>query len=278
MVGKNIRPNVNSTGRIILKIAASASQDFPESLASNTSSILIPLTDTVVRRELKLFYAEPANKIIAMSQNEMAPQSHPKPEIVVFDLGKVLVDFDYSIAGRRITAQSNLSAAEVQQYLDHSPLLYRYETGLMTRQEFFETVCAHTGFRGSREEFGSFFADIFTEMPAMTALHSALRRKGIPTYIFSNTNDLAIEHIRRAFPFFANFDGYILSYEIGAMKPAAKIYEALEKMSGKRGAQIVYLDDRQENIDAGAARGWQTILQTEPAKSRAAIEQLGLLS
>lgn len=200
------------------------------------------------------------------------------PEVVVFDLGKVLVDFDYSIAGRRIAAQSNLSAAEVQNYLDHSPLLYRYETGLMTRQEFFETVRAHTGFRGGSEEFGSFFADIFTEMPAMTALHAALKRKGIPTYIFSNTNDLAIEHIRRAFPFFANFDGYILSYEVGAMKPAAKIYEALEKMTGKRGAQLVYLDDRQENIDAGAARGWQTILQTEPAKSRVAIERLGLLT
>jgi len=201
-----------------------------------------------------------------------------KPSVVVFDLGKVLVDFDYSIAGRRIAAQSKLTAAEVQNYLDHSPLLFRYETGLMSRQEFFETVRDHTGFRGSMVEFGSFFADIFTEMPEMTALHAALRRQGIPTYIFSNTNDLAIEHIRRAFPFFANFDGYIFSYEVGAMKPQVKIYEALEAMTGKRGAEIVYLDDRQENIDAGAARGWQTILQTEPAKSRAAIERLGLLA
>ena len=57
------------------------------------------------------------------------------PKIIVFDLGKVLVDFDYSIAGRRIAADANLSAAEVQKYLDHSPLLVRYETGLMTRQE-----------------------------------------------------------------------------------------------------------------------------------------------
>lgn len=200
-----------------------------------------------------------------------------KPDIVVFDLGKVLVDFDYSIAGRRIAALSKLSAVEVQQFLDQAPLLHRYETGLMTRQEFFEAVRDHTGFRGNVVEFGQLFADIFTEIPAMIDLHAALRRRGIPTYIFSNTNDLAIEHIRRAFPFFAGFDGYVLSYEVGAMKPTAKIYEALEKMSGKRGAEIVYLDDRQENIEAGVARGWQTILQTEPAKSRAALEKLGLL-
>ena len=201
----------------------------------------------------------------------------PKPSIVVFDLGKVLVDFDYSIAGRRIAAHSKLPDSEVQKFLDQTPLLHRYETGLMTRQEFFEAVRNHTGYRGSLAEFSEFFADIFTEMPEMTALHAALRRKGIPTYIFSNTNDLAAEHVRRAFPFFANFDGYVLSYEVGAMKPDAMIYEALEKMSGKRGAEILYLDDRQENVDAGAARGWQVILQTDPANSRANIEQLGLL-
>jgi glucose-1-phosphatase len=199
------------------------------------------------------------------------------PSIVVFDLGKVLVDFDYSIAGRRIAVQSDMPPAAVQQYLDHSPLLYRYETGLMTRLEFFEEVRQTTGFRGSLVEFGAFFADIFGEMPPMIALHAELRRKGIPTYIFSNTNDLAIEHIRRNFPFFANFDGYILSYEVGSMKPDARIYEALEAMTGKRGAEILYLDDRPENVAAGAVRGWQVILQTDPAKSRAAIEQLGLL-
>ena len=201
----------------------------------------------------------------------------PIPSIVVFDLGKVLVDFDYSIAGRRIAARANISAGAVQKFLDHSPLLYRLETGLMSRQEFFEVVRERTGFKGGSEEFCEFFADIFTEMSAMTALQARLRDKGFPTYIFSNTNDLAIEHIRRAFPFFDNFDGYILSYEVGAMKPAAKIYEELEKLSGKSGAEVLYLDDRQENIDAGAARGWQTILQTDPEKSRTAIEKLGLL-
>jgi len=200
-----------------------------------------------------------------------------KPSIVVFDLGKVLVDFDYSIAGRRLAVKSKASPAEIQTFLDHSPLLYRYETGLMTRQEFFDEVRGVAGYNGDLGEFGSFFADIFTEMTEMTALQAALRRKGFRTYIFSNTNDMAIEHIRRTFPFFANFDGYILSYEVQAMKPAAKIYEALEALSGKRGAEILYLDDRQENVDAGAARGWQVILQTDPAKSRATIEGLGLL-
>ena len=200
-----------------------------------------------------------------------------KPLVVVFDLGKVLVDFDYSIAGRRIAAQSKLSVHDVQTFLDHSPLLFRYETGALSRREFFDEVRRHTGFRGDLEEFGEFFADIFTEMPAMTALHAALRRRRLPTFIFSNTNDLAVEHIRRNFPFFAGFDGYILSYEVGAMKPDGKIYAALEDLTGRRGAEILYLDDRPENVASGAARGWQAVLHESPEQSRAAVEQLGLL-
>jgi len=63
----------------------------------------------------------------------------------------------------------------------------------------------------------------------MIELHAGLWKQKIPTYIFSNTNEIAVGHIRRSFPFFTAFDGYILSYEVGAMKPGPKIYEALEK-------------------------------------------------
>lgn len=202
---------------------------------------------------------------------------NPKtPSIVVFDLGKVLVDFDYTIAARKIAEHCGLPLAEVKRQLDYSPVLLRYETGLMTRTEFFDEVRRVTNFPGGIEQFSSYFADIFWEIPLMIKIQAALRRNRIPTYIFSNTNDLAIEHIRRNFPFFASFDGYILSYEVRAMKPDAKIYEEVEYLSGKRGAEILYLDDRQENVDAGAARGWQVILQTDPEKSLAEMRRLGL--
>ena len=201
-----------------------------------------------------------------------------KPKIVVFDLGKVLLDFDYRIAARRIAERSRCDWPTVQSYLDHSSLLYTYETGLITRRQFYEAACKEIGFAGTLDEFGSFFADIFWPIEPMVALHAELRSKGIPTYIFSNTNDLAMEHINRNFPFMKNFEAHILSYKVGAMKPAAKIYEVLEELSGCRGEQVLYLDDRQENVDAGAARGWQVILQTAPEKSRAIIMELGLVN
>ena len=154
-------------------------------------------------------------------------------------------------------------------------MLVQYETGSLTRQDFFEQVRNATGFLGDLKEFGGMFADIFTEMPPMIELHAGLSRRGFKTYIFSNTNDLAIEHIRRNFPFFQNFDGYIFSYEVKGMKPDAPIYEALERMTGGRGAEMIYIDDRPENIAAGAARGWRTILHETPEKTHAAMKSFG---
>ena len=201
----------------------------------------------------------------------------PTPEVVVFDLGKVLVDFDYSIAARRIAARGTIPLEAITPFISQSPLLYQLETGLITSEQFFDAVRGVTGFAGDVEEFCQTFADIFVPIEPMVQMQAALRKKGIPTYIFSNTNDLAVTHIRSRFPFFSNFDGYILSYEHGAMKPDQKLYEVVESQTGRKGAQIVYLDDRQENVVAGAERGWQVVLQESTDKSRLALANLGLL-
>ncbi|HXI72398.1 MAG TPA: HAD family phosphatase [Verrucomicrobiae bacterium] len=195
--------------------------------------------------------------------------------VIVFDLGKVLVDFDYSIAARRIAARCTNAPENLHAFLGSSPLLVQYETGALSRQDFFEAMRQATGFLGEVNEFGEFFADIFTAIPPMIELHASLRARGLKTYIFSNTNDLAIEHIRRNFPFFKNFDGYIFSYEVKAMKPDAPIYQALEQMTGKRGNEIIYIDDRTENIAGGAVHGWRTILHETPEKTHAAMKKFG---
>jgi HAD superfamily hydrolase (TIGR01509 family) len=200
------------------------------------------------------------------------------PKAVVFDLGKVLVDFDYAIAARKIAARGKMTLGEIAQYINQSPLFVQYELGRVTTEQFYEEIRGVTGFRGDLAEFSGCFADIFVAIEPMVQLQTALRQKGLPVYIFSNTNELAAEHIRRTFPFYANFDGYILSYEHGVMKPDAKLYEVVERESGRRNAELLYLDDRPENIATGAARGWQVILQETPEKSRAAVQQLGLLN
>jgi FMN phosphatase YigB (HAD superfamily) len=200
-----------------------------------------------------------------------------KPRAVIFDLGKVLVHFDWSIAARRMSPQSDLSPEALLRVFDYSPLVVEYELGRVSNEQFFAESVRMTGFRGSFEDFADVFGDIFTEMAEMTALHAELRSRGVPTFIFSNTNDLAIRTIRANFPFFAHFDGYVLSYEHGAMKPHPPLYEVVERMTGRLGAELLYIDDRLENIEAGRARGWQVILQERPEKTIAAVRETGLL-
>jgi HAD superfamily hydrolase (TIGR01509 family) len=200
------------------------------------------------------------------------------PKAAVFDLGKVLVDFDYSIAARRIAARGKLTVLEIAAYINRSPLFVEYESGRVTTQQFFDEIRRVTGFQGDLAEFSNCFADIFTAIEPMVQLQAELQQRGMAAYAFSNTNDLAVAHIRRTFPFYSKFDGCILSYEHGVMKPDAGLYEVVERQSGRRGAEILYLDDRPENVAAGAARGWHAILHESPEKSRAAIQKLRLLN
>jgi putative hydrolase of the HAD superfamily len=198
------------------------------------------------------------------------------PKTVIFDLGKVLVDFDFTIAARKVMKRSLRPPSPLSALTHFSPLVCRFERGELTDRQFFDEVCSVTGYQGTFEEFAEEFSNIFTEMPEMIALHARLRAAGVPTYILSNTNTLAEGYLRRHYPFFANFDGYVFSYAVRAMKPEAAIYEAAERLCGCRGEEILFIDDRRENVEGGTARGWQGLVQESPAKTIAALRKLGL--
>lgn len=198
--------------------------------------------------------------------------------IAVFDLGKVLLDFDYGVALRQLARHvSHRSDRQLRAWLLETPMLERYETGLMTSREFFDQFAAAHGFQGTYETFRRVFADIFTPIPEMIELHARLRRRGVRTCIFSNTNEIAIAQIRDRFPFYRDFEWHVLSYEERLMKPAPGIYAALERRTGARAERLCYLDDRPENVDAARACGWQAAVHVSPEHSAAALRGWGLL-
>lgn len=210
----------------------------------------------------------------AAHQREAPP---PRPRAVVFDLGKVLLDFDYQIALRRLLPRCRIRAEELQRLLLQDRLLVDYETGRIPTAEFIARLTAATGYQGTEAEFRAGFGDIFTPIGPMVALHAELRARRVPVYVLSNTNELAVDFIRSRYPWFAEFDGHVLSYEHGAMKPDPALYEVTERLSGCRGAELFYYDDRPENVAAALARGWQAVVHADPAASRAALAATGLL-
>ena len=200
-----------------------------------------------------------------------------KPKAVVFDLGKVLLHFDWLRAAQKLATRSPIPAADMLKTLDYTQTVIAYELGKISSREFFEHARAALKFTGTFEDFAPMFADIFSEIPEIIALQKELRQHGVPTFIFSNTNELAANHVRAHYPFFAHFTGYVFSFEHGGMKPDAKLYEVVEEMSGCRGAELLYIDDLPKNIEAGRARGWQVILQENPQKTVTAARATGLL-
>lgn len=197
-----------------------------------------------------------------------------KPEAVVFDLGKVLLDFDYGRFANNVLTKCGVPAEKILDAVNQSDLLIRYESGLLTSQEFFGEVKLACNYAGEFHEFEPVFGDIFSEIPEMIELHGRLRDRGVPTYIFSNTSEMVIKHIRKAYPFFNTFTDYILSYEHRSVKPLPLIYEVVEKRAGMKGAKLLYIDDRLENVEHGRERGWQTIHHVDAGQTVNTVEKL----
>ena len=197
---------------------------------------------------------------------------------VVFDIGKVLLDFDYLVLIRKMAPQTQWSEAKLNDYLNQSPLLARYEFGELSSSEFFELIQRETDFTGGETEFAALFEDIFTPISGMIDIHRQIAQSGTPTFTFSNTNEMAVRYISRTYDFWKIFNGHVLSYEVGALKPEEKIYEALEELSDLNGEEIIYLDDRSENCAAGRERGWQVCCHQDVESSRRFLSSVGDLS
>jgi len=54
--------------------------------------------------------------------------------------------------------------------------------------------------------------------------------------------------------------GAVVSYRVGAVKPAPAMFEAMERMFCDGGVPVLYVDDKPENVEAGRRRGWRAYL------------------
>ena len=198
--------------------------------------------------------------------------------IVAFDIGKVLLDFDYGIFVNRMAPRTNMDESGLNSFLNQSPLLAKYESGQLTSSEFVEVVRQETGFGGLENEFAAFFEEIFTPIPDVIEMHRKIAESGMATYTFSNTNEMAVRHMSREYDFWSRFTGHVLSHEVKALKPETKMYEFLERVVGCGGDEIAYVDDRPENVEGGRARGWKAIEHRTPKETRLALVELGVIT
>ena len=99
--------------------------------------------------------------------------------------------------------------------------------------------------------------------------------QGYRIYILSTTCEI-FYHIEKAglLPIYSLVSGYILSSEVGVVKPDAEIYQKLLKKYGLDPVESVFIDDIQANLNTAAELGFETILSTSETENIRAMEGL----
>ena len=182
-----------------------------------------------------------------------------KISAVCFDLGKVLIDFDWNRMTAHVAEKSPLSPAEVGERISTDNQVLGYERGAITTPKFFAHLKKRLEYRGTTRELRAAFTEIFTPIAEHIAL-AALLAPYYPLAIVSNTNDAHITHAEQAYSFFSLFPARIYSHRVGAMKPQPEIYQvAHEAVGAPDPTEMLFIDDLEANILGAVALGWQTI-------------------
>ncbi|MEI8315903.1 MAG: HAD family phosphatase [Verrucomicrobiota bacterium] len=196
-------------------------------------------------------------------------------ETVIFDLGNVLLPFDWSIPSKRMSERTGCSQQELQDYITKTPFLGQLELGQLTAQQFFEIVARDLRFTGSRAEFDEIWSNIFTIDAAMVQLTQSLKGS-YRRFVLSNTLPQHIEFVFAKYPVLQDFDGHILSYEVGLVKPDRRIYELTMQRFGIAAERAVFIDDLPANVAAARATGLQAIHHKSFQKTRRELTRLGI--
>lgn len=115
------------------------------------------------------------------------------------------------------------------------------------------------------------------EIAGSVALLAQLQAAGYATYGLSNWSAETFPVARKEHPFFSSFNGIVLSGEEKVCKPDPKIYAILLERYRLLPEQCVFIDDRQENLDAAKKMGMAGILFTSPAQAREALKRMSVL-
>jgi FMN phosphatase YigB (HAD superfamily) len=177
---------------------------------------------------------------------------------VIFDLGKVIVPFDFGRGYRAMESLCGFRAADIPARIATTDLVQRFEMGQVQPEDFVRQLSEILGMQVDYAKFCEIWSSIF--LPDTLVPESLLEglKKRQRLLLLSNTNAIHFDMIRQNYPLLRHFDNFILSYEVGALKPSPVIYERAIEAAECRPEECFYTDDipayvtgaRQLGIDA----------------------------
>ena len=193
---------------------------------------------------------------------------------LIFDFGKVLVDYDFEAFFRRYITDEERCRA-------FTPILHNEEVQRMFDREehsfdeiIEEIICQHREFEQEIRYFATHYPEIVTnEVEGMRDLLTRLKGEGYRLY--GLTNWCSKVYLTMAqFEIFDLLDGYIISSEEKVIKPEAEIYQRLFNKFNLKPEECLFADDRAENIEGGRRVGMEGIVFTDARQYERELEEV----
>jgi len=178
-----------------------------------------------------------------------------KIKALLFDLGKVVIDFNFELGLERLAGNCGLPLEEFKGVLFDKNWIRPYERGEISTAEYHRHLCKAGQLRMDLAAFNESWSSVF--LPELLVPEELLAelRQIYPLILVSNTNESHVDYIARNYSVFKYFDSKIFSHVVGSLKPDSKIYEAAIAASGHPAEALFFTDDREENIQAAVDMG-----------------------
>lgn len=185
--------------------------------------------------------------------------SKRKYSAVVFDLGQVLIPFDYKIFIDAVNKhQQGLGENFVKKYNENYCVHRDFERGKISEKDFIAQMLDWLGYKVTEEEFVRYWSNIFSLNQDVISLLPKLKQR-YKLYLLSNTNSVHQKYGYQHYEFLKLFDKLFLSHEVGFVKPEEGIYRAVENYSKLPSEEHIFIDDIAEYVEAAKQLGWDGI-------------------
>ncbi|MFU8781121.1 MAG: HAD family hydrolase [Kiritimatiellia bacterium] len=187
---------------------------------------------------------------------------------ILFDLGNVLVELN------RISNASVLCPALRAAHQPEFAIVTDYECGRVSTAAFLAAAPRALGLTIAPDALQMEFQRIVGQWYPHTPELLETLRKSYRLGCLSNTNPLHIEALRQRGPHLDLLHDCFMSHEIGYMKPDPEAYDAVLEVWQIRPNQILFIDDRPENVEAAAKAGMQAFEAHGPDAVAAVLHPL----
>lgn len=194
---------------------------------------------------------------------------------LIFDMGKVLVPFDFKIGYRALEGACPYPAEEVRRRIAQTGLVTPFETGLIEPLDFFAQLSAALDLSLDYEGFCRAWSSIFVgQLIADSVLESLATRYRL--LLLSNTNTIHWQMIREHYRMVEYFHDCVLSFEERVMKPDPAIYRATVARAGCRPEECFFTDDIAVNVEGARREGIDAVQFESPAQLQREMADRGI--